>query len=205
MHPSIKIFCVFVLAIAVHLLDYQALSAVAGVLSICLLYYRADGFLRMLRRLRWILASLILIFAFNTPGEYVLHWPYELAPTYEGLYAGLMQAARLCIMLAGLSLLLATTNRENLMVGFFLLLYPLRYLKLSPERFAARLWLTLHYVDHASGAEPHKGLFDRLSTLKMNGDQNFGGPERIQLIAPEFTWRDWLTILGLVIAGVFLL
>lgn len=205
MHPSIKILCVLVLAIAVHVPNYQVLSLMAALLTILLLYYRASGFLRMLRRVRWLLISMILIFAFNTPGEYLPQWPFELAPTYEGLHAGLLQAVRLCMMLAGLALLLVTTNRENLMAGFFLLLYPLRFIKLHPERFAARLWLTLHYVDHAPPAQLNQNFFGRLASMNISDEEAHSGPEQIHLNSPQLTWRDALVLLSMIAFGIYLL
>lgn len=210
LHPSIKILCVIALAAAVQLSDYRALLAMAGLLAMFLLYYRAAGFWKMLRRVRWLLLTLLLIFAFNTPGEYIQQWPFELAPTYEGLTAGLLQSARLCIMLAGLSLLLANTNRENLIAGFFLLLYPLRYLKLSPERFAARLWLTLHYVEQGDVEQAprsgiRQGMFDQFHELNMDDDNSNHEPKQIQLIVPRLTWRDALVIVCLGMAGIYLL
>lgn len=177
----------------------------ALMLSIFLLYYRANGFLRMLRRMRWLLISMVLIFAFNTPGEYLPQWPFELAPTYEGLHAGLLQAARLCMMLAGLALLLVTTNRENLMAGFFLLLYPLRFIKLHPERFAARLWLTLHYVDHAPPAQLNQNFFGRIANMNISDEEAYSGPEQIHLNSPQLTWRDALVLLFMIAFGIYLL
>jgi energy-coupling factor transport system permease protein len=184
------------------------------VLSLGLLYYRASVFWRLLRRVRWLLLFLLLIFAFNTPGEYVKQWPLDVgqafAPTYEGLSAGLLQTAKLCIMLAGLALLLATTNRENLIAGFYLLASPLRIIKLSPERFAARLWLTLHYVEQApktavekNGVRQH--ISDRISELSMLESHINGAPEHIQLMLPDLTWRDMLVLTILITAGVYLL
>ncbi|HLD08883.1 MAG TPA: CbiQ family ECF transporter T component [Methylophilaceae bacterium] len=214
MHPSIKILCLIALAIAIHLSNGWQLLTIGIVLSVALIYYRADGFWKLLRRVRWLLFFLLLIFAFNTPGEYVKLWPLDVgqafAPTYEGLSAGLLQAAKLCIMLAGLSLLLVTTNRENLIAGFYLLAAPLRIIKLSPERFAARLWLTLHYVEQAPKAEVEKNgvrqhISDRISELSMLESHTNGAPEHIKLALPDLTWRDILVLTILITAGVYLL
>lgn len=205
MHPSIKILCLLVFAIAVHVLGYGQLIAMSSLLVVCLFYCRAKGFLRMLRRLRWLLLSLLLIFAFNTPGEYLQPWPFDLAPTYEGVQAGLLQSFRLCMMLAGLSLLLVTTSREELMAGFFLLLYPLRYIKLSPERFAARLWLTLHYVEQATEINGKAGFFERLDELKIHNNHSYDGPDLVELELPAIRWLDILTIFALIGIGAYLL
>jgi energy-coupling factor transport system permease protein len=203
------------LAVILHRVsDWTALLAMSIVLSLGLFYYRARGFWRLLRRVRWLLLFLLLIFAFNTPGEYVKQWPLDVgqafAPTYEGLSTGLLQAAKLCIMLAGLSLLLATTNRENLIAGFYLLATPLRIIKLSPERFAARLWLTLHYVEQASKANVEKSgvrrhISDRIFELSLLESNINGAPEHIQLMLPDLTWHDTLVVIGLGAAGIYLL
>ena len=205
MHPSIKILCLFGLALAVHALRYQGLLALMGLLVACLFYYHATGFLHLLKRIRLLLIFLIVIFAFNTPGEYLPQWPFALAPTYEGLKAGLVTGLRLCIMLAGLSVLLATTGRDSLISGFFWLAYPLRYLKLKPERFAARLWLTLHYVEHAEVTQPKRGFFEHLASLKTANEHIDDGQQRIQLISPVLSWRDGLAVLFLLATGIYLL
>lgn len=194
--------------------SYKTLLSMSVGLFSSLLYYRATGFWRLLRRVRWLLVFLLLIFAFNTPGEYVRQWPLDagqaFVPTYEGISAGLLQATKLCVMLAGLSLLLVTTDRENLIAGFYLLATPFRIVKLNPERFAARLWLTLHYVEQApktgvekSGVRRH--ISDRISELSMPEDSANGAPEHIQLMLPDLTWCDALVVTGLVVAGIYLL
>jgi energy-coupling factor transport system permease protein len=218
-HPSIKILCLIALAVVLHLIgnwasSYKTLLAMSIVLSLSLFYYRASGFWRLLRRVRWLLLFLLLIFAFNTPGEYVKQWPLDMgqafAPTYEGLSAGLLQSVKLCIMLAGLSLLLATTDRENLIAGFYLLAAPLRIIKLSPERFAARLWLTLHYVEQApkAGLEQNaaqQNILDRFSELSRFESHTDEAPEPIELILPDLTRRDKLVLMILLAAGIYLL
>lgn len=204
LHPSIKILSVVMLAIAVNLAGYPMLLLIACMLAVFLVRYKARIFWKMLRRVRWILASLVLIYAFSTPGEYVAlgNWlsePWILAPTYEGLSTGAMQFARLCIMLAGLSLLLATSSREDLIVGFYLLLRPLSRMGLSAERFAARLWLTLDYVEQSSLQRDGRNLLERLASGMAAPPVS--ATQHIELVAPRLGWRDFAWLAGLVIAG----
>lgn len=203
LHPSIKILSVIMLAIAVNAADFLTLLIIAVVLAVLLICYRGRIFWTMLRRIRWILLSLLLIFAFTTPGEYIIQWPWSWAPTYEGLNAGLMQFARLCIMLAGLSLLLATSGRQDMIVGFYLLLKPLRRLGLNAERFAARLWLTLHYVEQAPQHHGRNNLLQRL--ISGTNETSPSITQQIELATPILSWKDiaWLT--GMLIAGIVLL
>ncbi len=175
-----------------------------------MLYYRTHGFWKLLRRVRWLLLFLILIFAFNIPGEYVRSWPFEVAPTYEGLADGLLQSARICIMLAGLALLLGTTHRVSLITGFYQLLIPLRFLKFNRERFAARLWLTLHYVDETPKNQlPVNGMridiFDHLLATFPYDEHENDGPDCIRLKTQPFKSYDWIAITALMGTGVYML
>jgi len=124
--------------------------------ELCLLIFLVSGaslvlyhrlFLNMLKRSRWLMLTLVLVFSFATPGEYLSVWPEVFAPTYEGVRAGALQLIRLVIMLAGLTLLLGSTSREMLMGGIYTLLRPCSVLGVSAERFTARIWLTLDYVE----------------------------------------------------------
>lgn len=203
LHPSIKILSVIMLAIAVNAADSRALLIIAVILAALLIRYRGRIFWTMLRRIRWILLSLLLIFAFTTPGEYLAQWPWAWAPTYEGLNAGAMQLARLCIMLGGLSLLLATSVREDLIVGFYLLLKPLHRLGLNAERFAARLWLTLHYVEQAPQHRGRNNLLQRLISGMNETPSTI--MQQIELTAPMLSWKDTVWLTGMLIVGIALL
>jgi len=158
---------------------------------------------RMLYRSRWLLLTLLLIFAFTTPGEYLEWWYFSIAPTYEGISLGTLQAGRLIIMLTGLSILLGTTQRDALMAGIFPLLSPLRRIGLSPERFTARLWLTIHYVEQAPPVT--KGA--ALSGLeKFEPTDLSAGGEHIRFSLPAFTRIDWTIVLATcILSGAWLL
>lgn len=103
----------------------------------------------LLRRTRWILFSLLVIYAFLTPGVALWSLPYLPSPTLEGLLDGLMQLSRLVCVLAGLSILLTSLSQERLISGLYVLAYPLRYIGMSRARIAVRLALTLQYAERA--------------------------------------------------------
>lgn len=105
--------------------------------------------LRLLRRTRWLLAVLLLTYAYVLPGTAL--WP-ELAwasPSVDGLQQGALRTGRLALMLAGLALLLATTSRARLIYGLYVLARPLGGLGFDRRVFAVRLGLTLDYVERA--------------------------------------------------------
>jgi len=189
MHPLIRIICLIAFAILLQLVPWPVLSAAGALLSVALAWRGASTFYVLMRRARWLLLSIILIYAYATPGEYLPGLVEQLAPTYEGLQAGLMQMGRLAAMLAALSVLLASSSREDIMVGVYLLLQPLRPLGIAPERFAARLWLTLHYVETIP-----PGVFQRLrqhgwrlETALEEADER---PDIVQLQLPGFRMID---------------
>ena len=105
--------------------------------------------LRLLRRTRWLMAVLLLTYAYTLPGT--LLWPaLEWAsPSVEGLQQGGLRAARLALMLAGLAVLLAYTPRPRLIYGLYALAKPLAWLGFDRSAFAVRLGLTLDYVERA--------------------------------------------------------
>lgn len=147
MHVLVKFFCLLMLAIALVYLNVQQLIWLSAALVIAALMVDANTWLGMLRRVRWLLLVLMLMYGFSTPGEYVSFWKLPLRPTYEGLMLGFKQLLTMVMMLAGLSLVLATTSRSVLIGGLYQLMLPLRCLRLDAERFAVRIWLTLYYAE----------------------------------------------------------
>jgi len=104
---------------------------------------------RLLRRIRWLLAVLLLAYSYTLPGTPL--WPSLgwASPSVEGLQQGALRAGRLVLMLAGLAVLLAYTSRPRLIYGLYALARPLTWLGFDRRAFAVRLGLTLDYVEHA--------------------------------------------------------
>jgi energy-coupling factor transport system permease protein len=115
----------------------------------CLIFLgiKNKSFLHAVRRMRWLLLSLMIIYAFGTPGELIPLFPINFSPTYEGLLLGWLQIEKLLIALAALSLLLISSSRGQMLLGLYMLLMPFKFIGLNIERFAARLMLTLDYVE----------------------------------------------------------
>lgn len=181
-----------VFAVMLQHMQIVPLTICAGAILATVGLVRAPDFLLLIRRARWLLLSIALIYAYATPGEFVPYLPDAMAPTYEGLRDGAIQALRLALMLASLSLLLATTNRAQIMAGIYQLLKPFQFLGAQPERFSARLWLTLHYVEHMP-----PGTLKKLRQESWNMaalDTLDDGPELIVLEFSPWHWGDYLVI-----------
>jgi hypothetical protein len=137
---------------------------------------------------------MIAIFAFNTPGEHLAGWPFAISPTYEGITAGFTQTLRIVVMLAAISLVLAFNTKQQLISGFYFIFSPLKIFGLAVERFATRLWLTLHYVElQRENKSPHD-FFNRLKTMTTIDSNQENEEVSIIFAVPRFSWVDYVLI-----------
>jgi len=134
---------------AMQVLASGLLLATAGLVLLCAFAVSRHKFMQLLRRTRWIMLSLLLIYAWSTPGHALPESFGTFGPTREGLLDGALQLIRLLAALAALAILLERLHRQQLIAGLYTLFAPLRLIGLSRERFAVRLALTLHYAEVA--------------------------------------------------------
>ena len=184
----------FMLAILVNQTHLPVLIYIAAMLALALNSMKNNQFFRSIKRLKWFFLVLIIIFAFNTPGEYVLTSSAFISPTYEGLIAGGTQALRIMAMLAALSLVLACNTRQQLISGFYFLFSPLNYLGLDVARFAARLWLTLYYVESQQEKDKQQ-FFSYLKNMSFAAlNETTHEDVDISFVLPEFMLLDYVSI-----------
>lgn len=170
-HPAVQILVWVLLALLAQRLHPLALLLLSSVLFALALRICAAQLLRLLRRTRWILFSLLLIYAYTTPGAALWANLGILSPTHEGMLDGLLQLGRLLSVLSGLAILLELLPQEQLISGLYTLAYPLRWLGLSRERIAVRLALTLEYAESAMSdtAKDWRTAIDAALQRSMSG------------------------------------
>ena len=177
-------------------------------LMLALVAIKATHFLRILKRMKWFFLVMLLIFAFNTPGQHIQGWDYLFSPTYEGVASGLLQVFRMLTLLAALSLIMAINTKQQLISGFYFMLLPLQSLGLEIERFAARLWLTLEYVESAKTLDKTSDKPQNLlNQLKQFGQTN-NAPQADSCISfkmPVFKIIDITVLVSLMLLGVYVL
>ena len=181
----------FILAVIINQLNINALVLILIILIAILMINSAQQFLRSIKRFKWLFLVMIVIFAFNTPGEHMAGWPLSISPTYEGVAAGFTQTIRIIVMLAALSLILAFNTRQQLISGFYFIFTPLKYFGLEVERFAARLWLTLHYVELQNENKPHRDFLGRLKEMAAIEPVQEQEDVSIAFVIPKFAWFDY--------------
>jgi energy-coupling factor transporter transmembrane protein EcfT len=154
-HPAAQILAWCLLVAAMQVLTLGTLLVSAGFIFLLALLVSAHKLMQLLRRTRWIMLSLLLIYAYSTPGQPLLDALGVLSPSREGLGDGVLQLTRLLAALAGLAILLDRLHRQQLVSGLYTIFAPLRWLGVSRERVAVRLALTLHYAEVAMLRESH--------------------------------------------------
>lgn len=150
-HPAAQILVWLSLAFLAQRLLPLYLSLFSLLLLAIALRLCAKQLLKLLKRTRWIMLSLLLIYAYSTPGTALIATWGVYAPTIEGLTDGALQLGRLLAMLSGLAILLSLLNREQFIGGIYVLAYPLRWIGIARERAAVRLALTLQYAEPTMG------------------------------------------------------
>lgn len=151
----------------------------------------SDAFL-MVRRARWLLVSLCVMYAFATPGDALFLELGNLSPSLQGLHGGALQAWRLVLLLLALGLLLRSCPRNSLLSGIYILLRPFNRVGLVADQIAVRLWLTLQYAEQ----QPKLKVKEWWNDLRLSPDPVPDVATEITLELPVFTWRD-AVVLGL--------
>ena len=154
-HPAAQILAWCLLVASMQFLSFEKLLIAAGSVFLFAMLLSSRKFLQLLRRTRWILFSLLLIYAYTTPGQPLLDVLGTFSPSREGLSDGLLQLVRLLAALAGLAVLLDRLHRLQLIAGLYTMLAPLQLIGVSRERVAVRLALTLHYAEVAMLRKTH--------------------------------------------------
>lgn len=186
LHPATRIVLWILFAVVLAVMDWRGLAMTTALLAVALAGLRDRTCLAMLRRARWLLLSLLLIYGFATPGAELTVGGVPLLMSREGLQSGAVQAWRLVAMIAGLALLLALTPAPQLIAGIYAILSPLRATGVQPERAAVRLSLTLDYA-RALGRPKEKSWREALmNALEPDSDP----PARVVIERPPFTWHD---------------
>lgn len=190
MHPSTALIAWLAAVLASQLLGYAGLGLLAlGVLLA--LPAAAATWLKYVRRARWLLVTLWLILAYNTPGEswYDLAW----APTYEGVAEASLQAVRLLVVLACLAWLFCRLGRDGLVSALWGLLQLLHMRGADARALVVRLSLVLENLQEP----PEKGAWRKV--LASSGDFA-AGPDSLSVSLPQWRLTDSLAVLAVAAA-----
>ena len=130
----------------------QLLQGLPLVLSVALfrvvaLVRDAARWWRLLRRMRYILLAVCVLFLWQTPGTLLIPALGGWSPTVDGAVQALRHVLRLVAVVDVVAILMSALSVESWVAGLFVLAMPLRLIGVSPERFAVRLNLVLRAAD----------------------------------------------------------
>lgn len=192
LHPASLLLTWFGFALALQWLPLTWLMVLAVTCVVLALTMASQRSFNLLRRSRWLLISLAVLYFFATPGAYLPGILGDIGLTHEGLLQGGEQLGRLLAMLTSLALLHQAMGTQGLLTGLYCLLKPFPW----REATVARLMLVLEHVEQKNRVSWREWL--------LPGVQNNGRlPEMLLLTLPRFRWRDAALILA--VLGVLLI
>jgi hypothetical protein len=165
-----------------------------GLVVLCLLLGAAFAparSLRLLRRSRWLLLSIGILFLFFTPGEYLPGFAGRMGLTYEGVAHTGEQLGRLLAILVSLALLHERIGTQGLLAGLYSLLGPFSWREAS----VVRLMLVLEFVEEKRETSWREWL---AQGPHMDSDTR----DKFTLAVPRLRLRDMAVMGGLVMAGL---
>jgi hypothetical protein len=148
-HPATVLLVWSAAVVASQFLSLAGLAwAALALLPIPLILARQRALL-LLRRARWLLVSITVMFALATPGERLAGVWGEFSLTYDGLALAAEHALRLTLLLATLALLHERLGTNGMMAGVHWLLGPMAASRAARNKLVVRLMLVLDYVETA--------------------------------------------------------
>jgi energy-coupling factor transporter transmembrane protein EcfT len=147
-HPAFRVLLLVALASMLFRYSLAGLGLVLAVLWLSAATWSREtllGVFRALRRIRWLLVSIVVIYLWVAPEPAAAGRPWYL-PSPTDLATALQRAAILVALVSAVELLRRRTPPSDIAAGLVMLLAPLARLGMDTRVFARRLALTLEAV-----------------------------------------------------------
>ena len=186
LHPATRLVIWLVLLVAVQFLNGMALAVVCLVTpALGTRVMRRGG--RLIWRARWLLVSLLAVFAWGTAGETL--WNSAWAPTHEGVLEAIKHLGRMFLVLVFVAAFLEFMPLADLISGSHALLLPFRRCGMDSTRGVVRLMLVLRYVETLPRPRDWKTLLEMPELCTS---------EVVEIDHQAPGWGDAMVIIGLV-------
>jgi len=209
LHPAFRILLLLVLAGMLFRYSLAAMGLVLGVLLSGAAATGPDtlrGILKALRRIRWLLLSIVIIYLWVAPEPGIAGRPWYL-PSWSELDTALRRSGVLVVLVTAVELLRRRTQVAEVAAALVMLLSPLARLGIDTGVFARRLALTLEAVpltaervaQAAGGRRIRRGLAgwgEAAAVLVRDIETGAAGaPHAATLpVLPGPVARDWLLL-----------
>lgn len=128
-------------------LDFEALLVAVALCAVAALVYAPRRCMRLLKRVRFLLLAIVILFAGFTPGEALfIDWP-RLSPSREGVQLALEHAGRVLAVVLCVAILMEGLPAQRLVGALYGLLRPFEAVGFPAARVAVRTLLVLRLVD----------------------------------------------------------
>ncbi len=191
-HPAALIISWCILVVMLQKMTFTPLLMTTSLVFFAAFILSKHKFFQLIRRTRWVMFSLLIIYSYTTLGQPLLEALGNFSPSREGLIDGVLQLTRLLSALAALAILLDRLDRPQLIAGLYTLFAPMQWLGLSRERLAVRLALTLHYAEVAMLRRTDTWQDSLRSLFEPHGEST----KHIELSISRFSLRDVLLMTG---------
>lgn len=164
MHSGALILLWLGVVTLIQFVSPQSLAVVTMVLALVASGYCAGRSARLVRRIRYLLLAIVVVFAGFTPGEALIAaWP-ELSPSREGVVLALEHVGRILSVVLCVSILMQAMPNSRLVGGLHALLRPFEVFGFPADRVAVRTLLVLDYVNSEAAMDWKTWLRDDVET-----------------------------------------
>jgi hypothetical protein len=185
-HPATLLLVWVGLVFLLQPLSVTGLAVAAVVLMPLSMLFARKRALSLLRRARWLLASIVILFALATPGQRLPGTAGDMGITLDGVILATEHALRLVLLLATLALLHQRLGSSGMMSGLYWLLAPLANWRMLRERIVVRLMLVLDYVEAQPSGNWRQWLVAETA-----------GPDSVDLAIAPVRALDWAVLASL--------
>ena len=180
MHPVIRIVTFLVFTLFVAFGGYPQLLFSLAVLVLFYLLVQSTPLLwkstwQMLRRMRWLFLSMLVIYFWFTPGQAMLEFAADYSPTWQGVQTAGYRIGSLIVIVMAVNIVIKSTPRELITGGLLWLLSPLRHVGLPHERLAVRVVLAFNMISEMQYEYDLLKRSTRERESNNNDKQNGGG------------------------------
>lgn len=186
LHPATRLVTWLVLLVAVQFLSGMVLAAVCLLTPALGARVMRRGW-RLIWRARWLLLSLLVVFAWGTAGDTL--WNSGMAPTREGILDAIKHLGRMFLVLVFVAAFLEFMPLADLISASHALLLPFRRCGMDSTRGVVRLMLVLRYVETLPRPRDWKNLLETPELCTS---------EVVEINHQAPGWGDAVVITGLV-------
>lgn len=196
LHPATRIFLWVSLIIGQSYLLGFSLYVLAAFLFLFMLTPLGVFARRILWRSRFLLATLLIVYPWTTPGVYVFDFMGGGSPTYEGSRLAGQQLLHTGVVLVGLGWAQGGLSMNKRLESMLFWVMPLHYLGVPIERLVVRLALTLQLLEIAPQHTSWSGWRSAWQAVLTTQSLSSSGQEIIVEIAPLHRIDYWVMVLA---------